>query len=216
MNSIDEFTNSVFSGEPDVSLLKKFEKWDKIKPEKIQTFEIGYKSMFINKLYVDVSYYRSRYRDFIGEARIRRAAAPIPEGPTGFPIALSLLNPSAETYQIYLNTDKVFVAHGLGIGMDYLLPGGFKLGGNYNYNAMESEYEEEFVTSFNTPEHKVNLHFGNRNLLPNLGFNLMWRWQDEYKWEAAFAMGDVPAFQTLDAKISYKFSRRKWSNGMME
>jgi iron complex outermembrane recepter protein len=202
--SIDEFSKTVFSGEPDLSKLERFEKLDKIKPEKIQTFEIGYKSLINNTLYLDFSYYRSRYRDFIGQVRVRRAAAPIPAGPTGFPIALSLLNPSAETYQIYLNSDKIIKAHGLGIGLDYLLPGGFKLGGNYNYNTLVSETDEEFVAAFNTPEHKVNLHFGNRNILPNLGFNLIWRWQDAFAWEASFAMGDVPAFQTLDAKISYK------------
>ena len=37
-----------------------------------------------------------------------------------------------------------------------------------------------------------------------LGFNVAWRWSDDYIWEASFADGAVPAYHTIDAQINLK------------
>ena len=38
-----------------------------------------------------------------------------------------------------------------------------------------------------------------------VGFNLTYRWQDDVNFEGDFANGLIPAYQTLDGQISYKF-----------
>jgi outer membrane receptor protein involved in Fe transport len=32
----------------------------------------------------------------------------------------------------------------------------------------------------------------------------MWRWQEGFRWESTFAVGNVPSYQTLDAQVSYR------------
>ena len=44
----------------------------------------------------------------------------------------------------------------------------------------------DFRTSFNTPEHKVKVSFGNTEVFKNFGFNLAWRWSDTDYWQATF------------------------------
>jgi hypothetical protein len=38
----------------------------------------------------------------------------------------------------------------------------------------------------------------------NLGFSVVWRWQDEIYWESTLANGKVPAYSTFDAQVSVK------------
>ncbi|MEX2605594.1 MAG: TonB-dependent receptor, partial [Gracilimonas sp.] len=90
------------------------------------------------------------------------------------------------------------------IGFDYTLPENYRLGVNYNWNQLITETEEDFIFDYNTPEHKVNVSLSNRNVIDNLGFNIAWRWQDEFEWVSSFADGTVPAVSTFDAQVSYK------------
>jgi outer membrane receptor protein involved in Fe transport len=65
------------------------------------------------------------------------------------------------------------------------------------------------MSEFNTPKHKTNITFGNRKLTDNLGFNVTWRWQAAFLWQSSFtipANGMVPAYNTLDAQVSYRIS----------
>ena len=44
----------------------------------------------------------------------------------------------------------------------------------------------------------------NREITKDLGFNIVWRWQDEFNWESPLVSGTVPAYSTFDAQVSYK------------
>ena len=66
--------------------------------------------------------------------------------------------------------------------------------------------DENFLNEFNTPEHKANVSFGNRRVTDNFGFNVAYRWQNSFRYEASFGRGEVPAIGTLDAMVSYKLS----------
>jgi iron complex outermembrane receptor protein len=73
-------TNTVYTGVPEaraalaggatinqaMALVEEFE-FDDFQPEKIQTWEIGYKSLINNRLFIDAYYYFSEYTDFIAE-----------------------------------------------------------------------------------------------------------------------------------------------------
>jgi outer membrane receptor protein involved in Fe transport len=80
------------------------------------------------------------------------------------------------------------------------------VGGNYNWNVINT-HAENFLSEFNTPEHKFNLSFGNRKVTENFGFSINYRYQTEFLWQSSFtipANGMVPAYGTLDAQVSYK------------
>ncbi|MGZ5286241.1 MAG: hypothetical protein ACXWB9_03605, partial [Flavisolibacter sp.] len=47
------------------------------------------------------------------------------------------------------------------------------------------------------------------NLWKNLGFNFVWKWQDNVYYESTFATGTLPYFGWLDGQISYKIPNSK-------
>ena len=59
----------------------------------------------------------------------------------------------------------------------------------------------DFSVGFNTPEHKVKFSVGHNNVLPNLGFNVNARWQDEFLWQASSLLFFKIASQLCEAFI---------------
>lgn len=220
------------------SQLKPFT-WTPVKPERVQNIEVGYKGLINNALLIDVVYYYNIYNDFITQTRVRVAdqftSDPSKQGVPGYtynpnaalngtPNYASLLNGSAfyidpqgrvkgNTGSMYTNYSKQLTSQGAVLGLTYSLPRGYTLTGNYNWNVLiNGPPNSEFFSEFNTPEHKVNLGFGNRKLTDNFGFNVNMRWQAAFEWQSSFtipANGQVPAYTTLDAQLSYKIPSLK-------
>ncbi len=181
--------------------------FDPVKPEKVRSFEVGYKSLIDNKLLIDAVYFFNSYTDFITQIRIHKASDNIGTNPSAI---TSLLSSNADnTFQIYTNLDDQVTSQGAAIGLTYSLPRGYNIGGNYSWNKLIGGFTENNLAEFNTPEHKFNLNFGNRKVIDNLGFNITYRWQEAFRWESSFAIGPVPAYSTLDAQVSYKLSDLK-------
>ncbi|MAO65165.1 MAG: TonB-dependent receptor [Balneola sp.] len=208
LESVNQFTNTVLAGTPNPGVLEAYTEFEPVKPEQIQSFEVGYKGLLGDKLFFDMAYYYNIYNDFIAQFRIRKAAAAFTGNPAqDQQIAASLLSGDASnTFQIYTNVDETVESQGAVFGFDYSLPSNFKLGANYNWNQLITDREGEYIFDYNTPEHKFNVSFSNRNLVQNLGFNVTYRWQDEFEWVSSFASGTVPAVSTVDAQVSYKLS----------
>ncbi|MBO6571064.1 MAG: TonB-dependent receptor [Balneola sp.] len=202
--SVNEFTNSVLSGASNPGLLVPFTSHETVKPEQIKAYEVGYKGLLGNNLFIDMAYYYNVYDDFITQVRVRKASGPFTGGPADAAVAASLLSGDASnTFQIYTNNDQTVTAHGAVVGLEYSLPEGYKIGMNYNFNKLIDGLDDGFQNDFNTPEHKVNVSLGNRRVTDNLGFNIAYRWQDEFRWESSFVSQDVDAISTIDAQISY-------------
>lgn len=209
IESVLDFTNQFLENPADpgaaIALLEPYNEFNPVKPEQIQAYEVGYKGLLGDKLFIDAAYYYNIYDDFITQIAVRKAAGPFTGDPANDQaVAASLLSGSAaNTFQFYTNTASTVKAHGAVIGADYSLPGDYRLGVNYNWNRLIEGVEERFLNDFNTPEHKINVSFGNRSLTDNLGFNIAYRWQDAFRWESAFAQDDVDAVSTFDAQVSY-------------
>src|SRR5207237_165767 len=78
----------------------------------------------------------------------------------------------------------------------------YTLSGNINWNKLSVQGANDiFITGFNTPQWSFNVQFGNREIFKNAGFNVVWKWQDSYKWESPLATGNVPAFNTIDLQL---------------
>ncbi|MGK7369299.1 MAG: TonB-dependent receptor, partial [Candidatus Halalkalibacterium sp. M3_1C_030] len=204
--SVQNFTNNFLqTGTPDISLLEPFNTFDRVKPEQIQAYEVGYKAIIAERLFFDAAYYYNIYDDFITQIRVRKAAGPFTGDPANDQAVIgSLLSGDFNnTFQIYTNNDNTVKAQGAVVGLNYTTASGYRLGFNYNWNQLITEDLGTFQYDFNTPEHKVNVTFGNRSLFDNFGFNISYRWQDEFRWESSFVNTDVPAVSTIDAQINY-------------
>lgn len=230
--SVNDFRNQSFEdgsiSEAAINMLEPFTEFESVKPERVKSFELGYKSLINNKLLLDAVYYYNIYTDFITQIRLVVAEEfttdpgldrdVSPYGYTlnpdpameGLPNYGSILNGTADnTYQIYTNLNQLVRTHGAALGLTYSLSKGYTLGGNYSWNKFLNGYTDNTLNDFNTPEHKFNLNFGNRKLTDRIGFNLTYRWQDAFHWESSFAVGNVPAYSTLDAQVSYRLPELK-------
>jgi iron complex outermembrane receptor protein len=180
-----------------------------IKPEFNETYEVGYKGILKDKLFWDVTYYYTRYFDFIGFQRLVRPRTNItnPDGspaPNAANAPLDLGTGQSIVYQLYVPASGSVFSQGVNVGLEYALYKGYRINGNYTFAELILDSNDPTYTSFNTPKHKTNLSFYNRNVVRNLGFNITWRWSDTYRWQASFGDGQVPAFNLVDAQVSYR------------
>lgn len=183
------------------------------KPEKVNTYEVGYKGLFADgRLLVDAYYYYSAYTDFIAEIDFTQA---IPNGLTGPKVNDSpqlrqdIINGTVPTqrFGFDINATGEVQAQGWALQLDYSLPSGYTIGGNVAYNELISQDDliaQGFRAAYNTPKYRYNIKFENRKVTDRLGFNVTWRWQQAFLWESSFGVGVIPSFGTLDAQVSYK------------
>jgi iron complex outermembrane recepter protein len=168
-----------------------------IKPEQLKSYEIGYKGLFSTNLLVDLNFYYTEYKDFIGGADV---VSKLPTTHQGNQVdAGSIWSP-------YRNESEKVTSSGIGIGITYNFLKGYSLNGNYNYATFEVKEDESssFRAGFNTPENKFSIGFGNRRVTKSLGFNVNYRYQDSFVWQSDFGDWIVPEFGVFDAQISYK------------
>ncbi len=190
-------------------------------PERIVSYEIGYKGVIGKKLFVDASYYHSTYRNFIGGTTI---VVPIaPAGP-GLPIESGLASATTRAgYSRPATSDEDIVVTGYSLGANYSLPKSFFIGGNFANNQLKNftPTPELQFAGFNTPKNRFNINFGKRmGSGSKYGFNIAYKQQDSFTWESSFVVPTstgvpqftntiIPAVRNLDAQISYKLTDLK-------
>ena len=187
-----------------------------VKPEKVTSVEVGYRGK-LNKLIIDFSAYYNRYQDFISqEAVISPFYGKVDGNGDGQvdtdPLAFSALaNKDFQTYSTYTNSSVDVNSYGLSLGLSTKVFGDFDLAGSYTFTKQDFDQAADpgFQTNFNTPEHKFKATFGNPDLFENFGFNIAYRFSDDYYWEATFGDGVIPEFQTVDAQINYRIPNIK-------
>ena len=178
------------------------------KPEKVYTWELGYKGLLAKKLYVDAFYYQSTYQDFINGVVVTTAAKAAD---------VNALN----IFSISTNSTVDVKTAGWGLGFDYTLPGGFLLGLNGARNEVTNQKDlptESQQTGYSTPLYRVNASLNNRNIAgTGFGFGITWRYQESFDGPSGIAstlvtaqrLANVPQFNTLDIQISKKISSIK-------
>lgn len=185
-DSYRAFLASAAVGSPNPAVLETYNFDQKgVRPESVQSYELGYKGLLGSKLLIDTYGYYSIYSDFI-------SAVEIYQNPTS----------GAIKYNVPVNLTDDVKTYGGAVGLDYLF-GNFNLSGNVSYNKI-SDIPTNFINTFNTPEIRYNFGFGNKEIVKNVGFNFQYRWQDKFNWNSTFGSGEVPAFGTLDGQFSFK------------
>jgi outer membrane receptor protein involved in Fe transport len=180
---------------------------DLVKPEKVTSFEVGYRGK-LNKVVIDLSVYYNKYKDFIsGENVIAPFYGSTNPSSPDYPLAIAAVaNGDYQVYQTYTNSEADVDSYGASIGISTKIFGNFDLSGNYTFTKQDFDQNAfpDFRTNFNTPEHKFKASFGNTELFKNFGFNLAYRFSDDYYWQATFGDGLIPEFHTLDAQVNLK------------
>ena len=193
------------------------------RPEKINSFEIGYRSVLLkNKLVIDFDAYSNQYDGFLGQVQVF-----VPHGETvgsdaavlamldrnrdaNAGTATTAASQGQDRYRVYTNAKNTYNNFGSALGVTYNFYKKFTVSGNVSFNKMKSNSTNDiFVTGFNTPEWSTNLSFGNREVVKNVGFNIVWRWQDSFLWESPLVTGGIAAFNSIDAQVSFHFPKLK-------
>ena len=182
---------------------------DPIRPEEVKTFELGFRTTLFDKLYVDAGYYYSFYTNFIGfEIGVDLDFTNVGGGTT---------IQSIEAFRYASNAKTQVTTQGFSIGFNYYLDGNFGLNGNYSWNRLNLQEEDDpIIPAFNTPEHKFNIGFGGRDLSVNLGqrrlnnlaFNINYKWIEGFLFEGSPQFtGFIPSYDLLDAQFNVGFPK---------
>jgi iron complex outermembrane receptor protein len=191
------------------------------RPERIISYEVGYKSVLLdNHLIIDIDAYSNQYDGFLGQVQVY-----VPKGETVGTDAgvLAMLDRNRDAtpatgitaaskgqdrYRVYTNAKNTYHNFGSALAMTYNFYKRYTVGGVVNYNEMQANHTNDiFVTGFNTPKWSTNISFGNREVVKNIGFNVVWRWQDAFLWESPLVTGTVDAFSTIDAQVSFRIPK---------
>jgi len=198
--SVAAYRASIASGTPNPTVLKQAT-FTSVKPERMSSFELGYRGLVTKQLLIDIYGYRSQFKDFIARVAVAR-------GKSGNPAlaAVELASPfTSANYSFVTNTDVAVTSYGWGIGAEYLFSKGFMFTGNLSSDHLK-DVPPGFISFFNTPKYRFNVGLANEDIVKNVGFNLLYRWQDKIDWEGTFGAGPVPAYGTLDGQVSYRFT----------
>jgi len=176
---------------------------DLVKPEKVTSYEVGYRGK-LGKITIDFNVYFNSYDDFISNENV---IAPFygNVGDNSLSVA-AIANGDFQAYQTFTNSNAKVKSYGSSLGISTKIFGDFDLSGSYTYAKLDFDRDTypDFTTNFNTPEHKFKASFGNTEVFENVGFNIAYRYSDEYFWEAAFGNGIVPEYHVLDAQANLK------------
>ena len=176
-----------------------------IQPEKVKTFEVGYRSVWWKQLYIDASYYYNVYDRFIGFL-------------IGLDVEFSNLNipNKIDAFRVTANSENQVSTHGAAIGLNYYFKKYYQLSGNYTWSKLITQIDDDVIPAFNTPEHKFNISISGRDVplrfgnfrTDNLGFNVTYKWVDGFLFEGSPQFtGDIESYGLLDAQINYKFEK---------
>ncbi len=179
---------------------------DPIRPEKVKSVEMGYRTTLFDKIFLDASYYYSFYNDFIGyKIGVKTQFDP----QTHFPI------PAQTTvYRYAANSDNQVTTQGFSVGLNYYFARYYQLSGNYSYNQLNTKVDDPIIPAFNTPLNKYNLGLSGRDVVfniggtrvQNFGFSLNYKWVQGFVSQGSPQFtGYIPNYSIVDAQLNYHF-----------
>ncbi|QRQ99778.1 TonB-dependent receptor plug domain-containing protein [Dyadobacter sandarakinus] len=172
-----------------------------LKPEHARTWEAGYKGLFLNNsLYANADVYLSRFSNFIAQANMN---VPDATNEAAIPAALYTRATQAQ-YRMYTNSRSVIDNFGFSAGLNYQWHKTLILAANTTFSKLRNtENQDGLEDGFNTPKWIYNISVSKKNLAKNMDATLAYRWQSKYLSQTFLVSGQVPAYSSLDAQLSY-------------
>lgn len=170
-----------------------------VEPEEIRSLEFGYRGVFFNEdLNIDLDFYYNRYTDFIGQVEMN-----VPK--TNDPDSISFYladRTKQDRYRMWTNSKTIAYNFGAGAGISYKLKS-YKISCNLTYAELQRKSANDGLEDgFNTPSWIVNASVANNNVYKNFGFNITYRWQNDYYWQSFLVSGQVPAYSNVDLQVT--------------
>lgn len=171
---------------------------EKVRPERVRTFEIGYKGIISQKFYIDGSYYRSVYTDFLGNVLLYSNPVPPPGVAVG-----------DQVVRVAANSISTVTAQGFSIGVNYYFRKNYSITTNYTFAppVKKSNPDDPIIPGFNTPKNKYNVSFAARNIRNKYGFNMTYKWVQGFEFTGSPQFtGSIPSYGLLDTQVNYKIT----------
>ena len=171
--------------------------FNEFKPESVQSIELGYKGLVASdRLLIDAYGYVGQYTNFI----VRRGY--------GQKINSSLPMSSSNTrvLSIPINSTGKVKTWGAGLSLEYRIGRGYFVNFNGSTDVLNG-VTNGLIAYFNSPKYRYNFVLGNNGFGKDrrIGVNVTYRWQDTFMYESDFVSGEVPAYHSVDAQVTYKF-----------
>jgi iron complex outermembrane receptor protein len=198
--SFDKYRNSLNVDDID------YQKVAPIEPEKVLTFEGGYKAEVNKSLYIDLGFYYSIYTSFIGyNVGLITKFDPATKLPVG----------GIQAYRMAANSQDKVNTSGVNIGYSYFFKK-YSFTGNYSFNTINLRgTNDPIIPAFNTPKNKFNLGFSGRELkLPftkqkQFGFGVSYKWIEGFEFTGSPQFtGFINSYDMLDGQINYFFPKK--------
>ena len=180
-----------------------------VQPEKVTAYDLGYRGM-LGKISVDFNAYYNKYRGFLANKLVITPISGSTTDLTTFSGAADIATGNFKAIQTYTNSTADVSSYGATIGLNTTLSG-FDFGLNYTYARFDFNQasDPDFQAGFNTPQNKVKISFGNRELFKDFGFNINARWNDKYFWQSSSANAIVNSRTIVDAQVNYRVTKMK-------
>lgn len=165
-------------------------------PEKVKSFEVGYRTTLWENTFIDASYYYSIYDRFIGYQ-------------VGITADLSLGIPrNTQVYRYSANSKNTVTTQGFSVGVTHYFAKFYQFSANYSWNVLNTKIDDPIIPAFNTPDHKFNLGILGRDVeignIKNIGFAFNYKWINGFIFEGSPQFtGIIPTYDLLDGQISY-------------
>lgn len=177
---------------------------DRIKPERVRTFEVGYRGTWFDNTYIDMGYYYSVYTDFIGYNLGLTAD-----------ISQSNLPPSnIQIFRVAANARDKVTTQGFNIGVNYYWKR-LTYSANYSWNKLISGDDDPIIPAFNTPENKFNLGISGRDMrlskkIQHFGFGVNYKWIQGFLFEGSPQFtGPIDTYDMIDAQVNIRVPKIK-------
>ncbi|MBP9883973.1 MAG: TonB-dependent receptor [Chitinophagales bacterium] len=187
--------------------------YDYIEPEKVQTFEAGYRRLlFDKKVYFDVNYFHNSYTGFIFTTVLVQTKSGGPgSAESMLAAAKDIDSGKVENFTTVVNSEEKVTVNGIEVGTSIVLPRGYLLSGNFTWIQSNVEPEKN-LPGLRTPEFKSNVSISNPHVFKQLGFMVNWRWTDAvYNWsnvaDESSIDNNLPAYSIIDAQVSYRIPK---------
>lgn len=175
---------------------------DPIEPERVTTYEIGYRGTWFKKVFLDINYFYSWYTNFIGFQ-----FGLDPRFDPTFPDRIR----SVRAYRVAANARDLITTQGFNAGINYYINEHLGINGNYSFNQINQQDSiNPIVPAFNTPEHKFNLGLTGRAYKfwkerdHRFGFGASFKWVEGFRFEGSPQFtGFIDDYALLDAQINY-------------
>ena len=189
---------------------------DPVKPEQVQSFELGYRGILDDGFYLDLTAYYNIYKNFIGDVRGYKLLGDAVAGEESGLDAILTHSDDQINYQLYqfpVNARENVLSYGATVGLAYYFNRHWSAKANFTYSEMDTAaLEDPIIPGFNTPKHKLNFGVEAKDIYEQWGFGFNYKWCQGFIWESPFADGFVPSYALLDAQVRY--SMPEWNSAL--